>query len=79
MYQRVSTSMENREEKMANAADLIERDLVLLGVTAIEDKLQHGVSIVVLIMVAACLINQYEFRFQRLSQLCWTPASASGS
>lgn len=44
LYQRASTSLQNRQEKMSHAADLIERNLVLLGVTAVEDKLQHGVS-----------------------------------
>lgn len=38
-----SASLENREEKMEAVADLIERELVLLGGTAIEDRLQDGV------------------------------------
>ena len=32
-----------REDKLSDAANLIETNLVLLGATAIEDKLQDGV------------------------------------
>lgn len=42
-YHRAATSMQSREEKLADAANLIENNLVLLGATAIEDKLQDGV------------------------------------
>nr|CAG4640624.1 EOG090X00X3 [Eulimnadia texana] len=42
-YYRASTSLQNREEKLSDAANLIENNLVLLGATAIEDKLQEGV------------------------------------
>ncbi|ESO07180.1 hypothetical protein HELRODRAFT_110679 [Helobdella robusta] len=42
-YQVASTSIENRYEKLETAAELIEKDLQLLGATAIEDKLQEGV------------------------------------
>ncbi|QWU87443.1 hypothetical protein CA3LBN_001708 [Candidozyma haemuli] len=38
-----SASLEGREEKMEAVADSIERELVLLGGTAIEDRLQDGV------------------------------------
>src|SRR6266508_5752117 len=33
----------DRDEKIEEAADLLERDLILLGATAVEDKLQKGV------------------------------------
>ena len=33
----------DRDDRIEHAADLIERDLVLLGATAVEDKLQNGV------------------------------------
>ena len=33
----------DRDEKIEQAADSIERDLTLLGATAVEDKLQQGV------------------------------------
>ena len=36
-------AMENREEKLDSVYNQIEKDLVLLGATAIEDKLQDGV------------------------------------
>ncbi|XP_024528142.1 probable phospholipid-transporting ATPase IA [Selaginella moellendorffii] len=39
-----SVALDEREEKLALLADSIERELVLLGVTAVEDKLQDGVS-----------------------------------
>ena len=37
----VSADMETRIDEVA---DMIEKDLILLGATAVEDKLQHGVS-----------------------------------
>jgi magnesium-transporting ATPase (P-type) len=36
-------SIHNRDALLADAAELIEADMVLLGVTAIEDRLQEGV------------------------------------
>ncbi|KAK7684577.1 phospholipid transporting ATPase [Cerrena zonata] len=38
-----STSLDDREAKMEAVADSIERELILLGGTAIEDRLQDGV------------------------------------
>lgn len=38
-----STSMENRDEKLSAVYEEIEQDLMLIGSTAIEDKLQDGV------------------------------------
>ncbi|BFZ58522.1 phospholipid transporting ATPase [Savitreella phatthalungensis] len=38
-----AASLSNREEKIAESCDEIERELVLLGGTAIEDRLQDGV------------------------------------
>ena len=35
--------MHNKKELISACVDMIERDLVLLGLTAIEDKLQDGV------------------------------------
>ncbi|KAG0689388.1 aminophospholipid translocase [Pichia californica] len=43
VYQQASVSLENRAEELDKAAELIEKDLFLLGATAIEDKLQDGV------------------------------------
>lgn len=42
-YRLASSEIHKREEAMAVVADEIERDLILLGATAIEDKLQDGV------------------------------------
>lgn len=42
-YHAASTSMENRSDKLDQVADEIEQNLELVGVTAIEDKLQEGV------------------------------------
>jgi magnesium-transporting ATPase (P-type) len=43
VYQKAAIAVHHRKDKVARAAELIERDLLLLGATAIEDKLQHGV------------------------------------
>jgi phospholipid-transporting ATPase len=42
-YHKASTAIQNRERKVEDAASLIETNLILLGATAIEDKLQEGV------------------------------------
>ena len=42
-FEAASISLEDREQKLDDAAELIEKDLVLIGATAIEDKLQEGV------------------------------------
>jgi len=38
-----ATSLENREAKISNLYEEIEQDMILIGATAIEDKLQEGV------------------------------------
>lgn len=43
VYDQASTTLNNRAEKLDDAAEMIEKDLALLGATAIEDKLQDGV------------------------------------
>ncbi|KAI8613701.1 hypothetical protein BC830DRAFT_1170031 [Chytriomyces sp. MP71] len=43
IYDRAATTINNRQDVLDQAAELIERDLILLGATAIEDKLQDGV------------------------------------
>ncbi len=45
VYQDADTSMQNRKEKLSEAANLIEKNLLLLGASAIEDKLQENVII----------------------------------
>jgi phospholipid-transporting ATPase len=42
-YNAAATALDERGEKLDEAAELIEKDLFLLGATAIEDKLQDGV------------------------------------
>ncbi|XP_074651102.1 putative phospholipid-transporting ATPase IA isoform X3 [Tubulanus polymorphus] len=42
-YYKASTSIQDRERKLEEAAELIERNLNLVGASAIEDKLQDGV------------------------------------
>lgn len=42
-YQAAKTSLERRDEKLGELAAEIERDMLLLGASAIEDKLQDGV------------------------------------
>ena len=43
VYEAAVTSLVDRQTKLDEAAELIEKDLTLLGATAIEDKLQDGV------------------------------------
>jgi phospholipid-transporting ATPase len=43
LYEQAATKIHNRQQKLDEAAELIEKDLELLGATAIEDKLQDGV------------------------------------
>ena len=43
VYLGASTALVDRQEKIENAGALVERDFELVGVTAIEDKLQKGV------------------------------------
>jgi phospholipid-translocating ATPase len=42
-HEAAASSLTNRDEKLDEVADLIERDLTLIGGTAIEDRLQDGV------------------------------------
>ncbi|NXV79487.1 AT8B5 ATPase, partial [Atlantisia rogersi] len=42
-HHEASTALEGREEKLSEIYEEIEKDLMLLGATAIEDKLQDGV------------------------------------
>lgn len=42
MHQEASISLENREARLAEAAEQIEKDMILIGATAIEDKLQDA-------------------------------------
>lgn len=43
-YDVAATALSNREEKLADVAELIEKDLTIIGTTAIEDKLQDKVA-----------------------------------
>ena len=43
IYQEAAVALEDRSGKLDAAAELIEKDLFLIGATAIEDKLQDGV------------------------------------
>lgn len=43
VYEAAATTLTNRSEELDKAAELIETDMILLGATAIEDKLQEGV------------------------------------
>lgn len=42
-YQKATTDLDNRQNRIEDAAELIEKDFTLAGATAIEDKLQAGV------------------------------------
>ncbi|POS84150.1 P-type ATPase-like protein [Erysiphe pulchra] len=52
-YEKAAASIQNREEKMEFVADLIERDLFLLGGTAIEDRLQEAVPDTIAVLAEA--------------------------
>ena len=41
VFQRAKTALQDRDAQLDAAAELIEKDLLLLGATAIEDKLQE--------------------------------------
>jgi phospholipid-transporting ATPase len=43
IYNTAASTINRRGEALDKAAEIIERDMVLLGATAIEDKLQEGV------------------------------------
>ena len=43
-HHKAAVALEDRDDKLDAIYDVIEKDLVLLGATAIEDKLQDGVS-----------------------------------
>ncbi|KAI8324877.1 phospholipid-translocating P-type ATPase [Martensiomyces pterosporus] len=43
MHAKASTTLTNRQQELDRVAEMIERDMCLLGATAIEDKLQDGV------------------------------------
>ncbi|XP_072899859.1 phospholipid-transporting ATPase IB isoform X2 [Hemitrygon akajei] len=43
VYHEASTSLQNRASKLEECYELIEKNLLLLGATAIEDRLQNGV------------------------------------
>ncbi|XP_047329990.1 phospholipid-transporting ATPase 3-like [Impatiens glandulifera] len=44
-YIQAKSSLRDREKKLDEVAELIEKDLILIGCTAIEDKLQEGVPL----------------------------------
>ncbi|KAK2467632.1 hypothetical protein APHAL10511_000487 [Amanita phalloides] len=43
VYDAATSALENRDEEIEKASAMVERDLVILGATALEDKLQEGV------------------------------------
>ncbi|XP_069677694.1 probable phospholipid-transporting ATPase IA isoform X3 [Periplaneta americana] len=52
-YFKASTSLQYRERKLEDAANLIENNLILLGATAIEDKLQDQVPETIAALIKA--------------------------
>ncbi|KAI6215006.1 Phospholipid-transporting ATPase [Aphelenchoides besseyi] len=52
-FYEASIALENRDELLANAAEKIEKELVLIGATAIEDKLQDHVPDTIHALMAA--------------------------
>ena len=52
-YTEASSSLDGREQRMAELELEVERELTLLGCTAIEDKLQEGVPAAIHTLLAA--------------------------
>jgi hypothetical protein len=52
-YQSAAASLEGREAAIAEVAAQLEHDLDIVGVSAIEDKLQHGVPQAIKTLIAA--------------------------
>ena len=52
-HETAAASVHNREEKLEEVADAMERELILLGGTAIEDRLQDGVPDTIALLAEA--------------------------
>ena len=52
-FYKASTAFDERDAKVDDASELIEKNLFLLGATAIEDKLQDGVPESIATLAAA--------------------------
>ena len=52
-YHEAMTSMDEREKKMEDVQDLIEKDMIMVGATAIEDRLQDDVARTIAILKEA--------------------------
>lgn len=48
-FKKASISLENREKKLADVAEEIEKNFTLIGATAIEDKLQDVENFILLL------------------------------
>ncbi|XP_016279520.1 phospholipid-transporting ATPase FetA-like isoform X2 [Monodelphis domestica] len=55
-HHRASTAVEDREEKLGLIYEEIEKDMMLIGATAIEDKLQDGVPETIVTLMKANII-----------------------
>ena len=55
LYHEAATSLLNRDENIQKVAELIEKNLIILGATAIEDKLQ----IVIIIQLKSHLFKLF--------------------
>ena len=64
-YQAAAASIDDREQRLAAVAETIEQDFELVGVTAIEDKLQEGVPQAITTLVNAG-IKVWPFLFTAL-------------
>ena len=61
-HHEAAIAMENRDEKLDEVYNEIEKDLELLGATAIEDKLQDGVAQTIANLGVAGIKIWYVFR-----------------
>jgi len=62
IYDKAATTINNRGEELDKAAELIEKELYLLGATAIEDRLQDGVPDTIHTLQTAGIKVWYELK-----------------
>lgn len=53
LYEEASNSIIDRQQKLDDVAEIVEKDMILLGATAIEDKLQDGVPETIATLISA--------------------------
>lgn len=67
-YEQAASNLDDREQRIAAVSEKIERDLELVGVTAIEDKLQAGVPEAINKLITAGIKERCSLHF---ASQCW--------